>query len=90
MVTVDIRKQGGAAVITIPSAILRLLGLQIGSTLELDVKGNSLIARLSHQTKNKRYSLRELMVGATRENIQALNDQTAWALEGSPTGSELG
>lgn len=89
MVTVCIRKQGGAAVITIPSAILRLLDLEIGATLELDVKNGTLIARPGISTKPKRYTLNELLQGTTPENMRALNNATSWASEGNSQGSEL-
>lgn len=89
MVTVGIRKQGGAAIITIPSAILKLLGLGIGSKLQLDVKGKLLIACAAPEIKQKRYSLRELLTGTTKENIQELHNETVWAREGYAAGSEL-
>ena len=90
MVIVDIRKQGGAAIMTIPSAILRLLGLEIGSKLELDVKNNTLIARASLPKVNKRLTLTQLLEGVNVKTIQELNDQTKWAREGMTQGQELG
>ena len=89
MVAVDIRKQGGAAVITIPSAILKRLELEVGTTLELEVQDHSLLARPAIKAKPKRYALAELLKGATEENMKALNAQTDWAREGSPMGREL-
>ncbi|MEI6805565.1 MAG: hypothetical protein WCK49_03550 [Myxococcaceae bacterium] len=89
MVIVDIRKQGGAAVITIPSAILKLLCLEIGSQLELDVKNNYLTARPITKSQPKRYSLKELLKGVTEESILALNNETLWAREGYVRGNEI-
>ena len=89
MVTVCVRKQGGAAVITIPSAILRLLNLEIGAMLELDVKKGTLIARPDTGSKPKRYTLAELLEGATPESIKALNKKTSWARQGNIQGAEL-
>jgi antitoxin ChpS len=89
MVAVDVRKQGGAAIITIPSVILKRLELEIGTTLELEVQEHTLLARPVIKTKPKRYRLAELLQGASEENIKALNAQTDWAREGSPTGREL-
>lgn len=89
MVLVEVRKQGGAAVITIPSAILRLLELGVGMKLELDVKGQSLVAKKALETTRKRYSISELLEGATKENMEALNEQTDWAREGNALGGEL-
>ena len=89
MVSVHIRKQGGAAVITIPSVILKTLDLKVGSALELETKGDCLLAHPVSKKKHKRYSLKELLKGATPENITALNTETSWALEGNPVGKEL-
>lgn len=75
--------------ITIPSAILRLLELGVGMKLELDVKGQSLVAKKALETTRKRYSISELLEGATKENMEALNEQTDWAREGNALGGEL-
>ena len=58
MTTVSIRKQGGAAIVTIPA-------------------------------KLRRYTLKELLRGATPKNMAALNRQTAQAREGKAVGREL-
>lgn len=88
MVAVHIRKQGGAAIITIPSSSLRQLNWEIGTTLELEVQEDVLLA---HPVKviRQRYSLSELLEGASQENIQSLNAETAWAREGISVGREL-
>lgn len=41
------------------------------------------------RVRHKRYTLAELMQGATPESVQALNAETAWALEGGSVGGEL-
>ena len=58
MTTVSIRKQGGAAIVTIPA-------------------------------KPRRYTLKELLRGATPKNIKALSRQTAHARAGKVVGREL-
>lgn len=87
MITVNIRKQGGAAVITIPSDVLRILELDIGSTLELNITSTGFIAKAA--PKRKRYTLAELLEGATPENIKALNKETQWARKGKRVGREI-
>lgn len=42
MLTVTVRKQGGAAVMTIPADVLKMLDLDIGSVLELHICWESL------------------------------------------------
>jgi antitoxin ChpS len=87
-VTSKIRRQGGAAVITLPPTLLKLLHLDVGAQLELNVVDGELIARPVVPTPRKRYSLAELLEGA--EEIAELNAQTAFAREGDPVGRELG
>jgi antitoxin ChpS len=87
MITVNIRKQGGAAVITIPSDVLRILELDIGSILELSITSTGFIANAT--PKRKRYTLAELLEGATEENIKALNKETRWARKGKHVGREI-
>ncbi|MDR9751655.1 PbsX family transcriptional regulator [Pseudomonas sp. SZMC_28357] len=87
-VTSKIRRQGGAAIITLPPTLLKLLHLEVGAQLELDVVDGQLIARPVVPSTRKRYSLAELLEGA--EEIEALNAETAWAREGDPVGRELG
>lgn len=87
-VTSKIRRQGGAAVITLPPALLRLLHLEVGGQLELNVVDGELIARPVVPPARQRYSLAELLDGA--EQMAELNAQTATGREGGPVGRELG
>lgn len=89
MITVKIRTQGGAAVITIPSDVLKILNVKVGATLELDVANGAFTARPAHAAIHKRYTLAELLRGVTAEDMAALNADTAWAREGDPVGREL-
>jgi antitoxin ChpS len=87
-VTSKIRRQGGAAVMTIPPTLLKLLHLEVGSQLELNVVDGELIARPVVQPARKRYTLAQLLEGS--DAIAELNAETAWAREGDPVGRELG
>lgn len=89
MITVHIRKQGGAAIITIPADVLKILNVDVGAKLELDVDSSGFTARPAHKTARKRYSLKELLHGTTQENMKALNKKTRWAREGKSVGREL-
>jgi antitoxin ChpS len=88
MITLNVRKQGGAAVITLPSDVLRLLNIEVGDTLALDMSGNNLIL---HPLKEpvKRYSLTELLEGVTTQDIKELKKKTKWFREGKPKGREM-
>ncbi|MDB5999287.1 MAG: SpoVT/AbrB protein [Rhizobacter sp.] len=81
-----IRRQRGALVMTIPSALRKLLHVEAGAKLELDVVDGKLIAQPVVRAR-KRYSLAELLEGS--DAVTALNAQTAWAREGQPVRHEL-
>ncbi|KAI2670659.1 PbsX family transcriptional regulator [Pseudomonas sp. TNT3] len=87
-VTSKIRRQGGAAVITLPPTLLKLLHLEVGAQLELNVVDGELIARPVTPTPRKRFSLAELLEGS--EEMSELTALTASAREGDPVGRELG
>ena len=87
MTTVNVRKQGGAAVVTIPANMLKMLNIDVGSTLELNVSEGVLMARPA--ANKRRYSLSELLQGVTPKRMAELNAETAWAREGDAIGNEI-
>jgi antitoxin component of MazEF toxin-antitoxin module len=78
MSTVHIRRQGGAAIVTI-----------IGTPLDLKVDNGVLTAQPVAAQSRKRYNLKEILRGATPESMAELQAGTAWAHEGRPIGREL-
>ncbi len=89
MHTVNIRKQGGAAVITLPPDVLRTLHIGVGATLSIEFDEGAVTLRPIINKTRKRYTLTELLQGVTPEVMDALNADTAWAREGKPDGREL-
>jgi antitoxin ChpS len=85
-VTSKIRKQGGAAIMTIPPALLKLMAIDIGAQVTLTVEDGKLIANPVVGAR-KRYSLAELLQGS--EAMQELSAEVAWAREGAPVGREI-
>ena len=85
-VTSKIRRQGGAAVMTIPPALLKLLNVEVGAEVSLSVAKGELVAR-PVKSSRKRYPLSELLKGS--DAIAELNAETAWARQGDPVGREL-
>ena len=85
-VTSKIRRQGGAAVMTIPPTLLRQMEVDIGSEVSLSVAEGELTVRPVRGSR-KRYSLAELLQGS--DEIAALNAETAWAMDGDPVGREI-
>lgn len=87
-VTSKIRRQGGAAVLTIPPALLRMLHADIGTPVELAVADGALTVRPAVAQARRRYTLADLLEGA--DATDGLAADTAWAREGGPVGRELG
>lgn len=89
MKTVSIRKQGGAAIMTIPPDVLKSLHADIGSVLMLNVQDGAFIAKPVSPIVRKRFKLSELLKNVTPQAMQQLNAETEWAREGSPVGQEI-
>lgn len=87
MIKVTIRRQGGAAVMTIPADVLKLLDVEVGSTLELEIADGAITMRPA--PSRKRYRLSELLQGVTPSEMAKINAETAWSCEGEPVGREL-
>ncbi len=86
VVTTKIRRQGGAAVMTIPPALLKMMDLEVGDQMSLAVSNGELVAR-PVAVRKKRYSLSELLEG--QEIMAGLNAQVAGAREGDAVGHEI-
>ena len=85
-ITSKIRKQGGAAVLTIPPALLKMMNLDVGSHVTLSVEQGKLVAQPAVSTR-KRYTLAELLEGSAE--MKRLTADTAWAQDGGPVGREI-
>ena len=88
MLVTKIRKQGGAAVVTLPAEVLRQLGAGVGEDLSIVVSQHTVILRPA-RGERRRYSLEELLAGVTEQDMQILAEDTVWAREGAPGGREL-
>ncbi|HEX5935210.1 MAG TPA: PbsX family transcriptional regulator [Pseudorhizobium sp.] len=86
-ITTKIRRQGGAAVVTIPPAVLQLMQTQVGDQLSLVVTDGVLVARPVQKARS-RYTLSELLKGS--EEMEKLSAETAWTLDGDAVGREIG
>lgn len=89
MLSMPLRRQGGAAIVTIPPSVLKSLDLKIGAELQMDVRDGALVMVPAVPSKRKRYTLAQLLEGATPKVVTALNDDTAWSREGDAVGREL-
>ena len=86
-VTSRIRRQGGAAVVTIPPALLKLMDVDVGAQVALSISDGKLVAQ-PIKSGRRRYTLAELLKGA--DEMKRLNAEVSWAQDGEPVGRELG
>ncbi|PCJ16889.1 MAG: AbrB/MazE/SpoVT family DNA-binding domain-containing protein [SAR86 cluster bacterium] len=84
MSIISIRKSGGANIISIPKAITDTLGLKVGSTLDLSIKGNKIVLT----PVAIKYTLESLLEGSSRENFALDAEGEEW-VDAKPIGKEL-
>ena len=74
MTTVVVRQSGGAEIISIPKAIGKVLGLRVGSELDLSIVDNRLVL----DPIVERTSLEDLLADSPRENFRILDEDLEW------------
>jgi len=89
MTTVNIRKQGGAAIMTIPADVLKALSVGVGETLEVEVADGVMVARPARRGARRRYSVAELLAGVTPSVAREMARASASLHEGPSVGREL-
>ncbi|MBL4867724.1 MAG: AbrB/MazE/SpoVT family DNA-binding domain-containing protein, partial [Pseudomonadales bacterium] len=61
MTAIAVRQSGGANIISIPKAIVKTLGLQVGSKLDLSIENNKIILTPITETR-----LEDLLAGSPK------------------------
>ena len=89
MTAVNIRKQGGAAIITIPADTLQALAVSVGDTLEVEVTDGVLVARPARSSSRRRYSVADLLVGVTPSLARQMIRETSSVHSGPSLGREV-
>jgi antitoxin ChpS len=84
MHTTSLRKVGGSVMLTIPSAVLDLLDLQVGSVVGMDVDGQRLVIQ---PRKKPRYTLDDLLAQCKAKAPITSKDRQ-W-IDVDPVGREL-
>lgn len=82
--TARIRRQGGATVFSIPPALVKMLGVEVGAELSLTVDNGALVA--TPVKPRKRLTLAELLEGAD-EMAELSKGASGWN-SGAPVGNE--
>lgn len=89
MISVNARQQGGAVIMTIPADLVKLLGIEAGDSLKVDLVPGGFIARPASTMVAGHYTVAELTRGLDKQMLKRLNTATAWARDGIPVGREL-
>ena len=84
MTSVAVRQSGGANIISIPKAIVKTLGLHVGSKLELSiVEQNIVLTPIKEEL-----TLEGLLANSPKESFATLEEDRDW-LDMKPTGKEF-
>ncbi|MDG6241814.1 antitoxin [Glaesserella parasuis] len=84
-----LRQQGGAAVLTVPMAILQQMGWQIGHKVNLETRGESVILTPIKRQARGRKTVAELLAGIDSQEVAELNTTVAEFTQSQPTGKEV-
>ena len=83
MTSVAIRQSGGASIVSIPKAIVKTLGLQIGSQLDLSIENGHIILT----PVEDELTLESLLDGSPKECFKITDEDREW-LDMPPIGKE--
>ena len=84
MTIAEIRQSGGANIISIPKAIVKTLGLHVGSKLELSiVEQNIVLTPIEEEL-----TLEELLANSPQETFSLLDEDREW-LDMKSSGEEF-
>lgn len=72
MTQIAVRRSGGANIVSLPTAIVQALGLEVGSKLNLSVENNKIILTPVIE------SLEDLLAGSPRECFKITDEDREW------------
>ena len=84
MSAIAVRQSGGASIISIPKAILKTLGLSVGSKLDLSLVDNKIVLSPVQEEP----SLEELLAASPKQSFAVTEEDREW-LDAKPMGKEL-
>ncbi len=83
MTYLAIRQSGGANIVSIPKAILKALGLHVGSTLDLSIEDSKIILTPVAELQ----TLEDLLKGSPQKKLHLTSEDREW-LEEPSVGEE--
>jgi len=84
MTAIAVRQSGGANIVSIPKAIIKTLGLHVGSKLELSIKDNQIVLTPIEEELN----LEDLLAGSPKECFKITGEDREW-IDAEPSGKEI-
>ena len=84
MTAVAVRRSGGANIVSLPKAIVKTLGLQVGSKLELTIDDNRIVLT----PISEELTLEALLKGSPKECFALTDEDKEW-LNAKPLGKEV-
>ena len=85
MTSISIRQSGGANIVSIPKTIVQMLGLSVGSTLDLTVEDNKIVLT---PIVEEELSLESLLEGSPKECFSITEEDREW-INAKPVGREV-
>jgi antitoxin ChpS len=84
MIAITVRQSGGANIVSIPKAIVKTLGLQVGSKLDMSIKDNKIVLTPIEEE----LSLEALLAGSPKDCFKVTEEDREW-INAKPTGKEV-
>lgn len=84
MTSVSVRQSGGANIISIPKAIVKTLGLTVGSKLDLSIVNNRIVLT----PVQEELTLDALLAGSPKECFALTPEDEEW-VNTTPAGKEI-
>lgn len=83
-----LRQQGGAIVLTVPTAIITKMGWQAGNSLHINMQGDAVVLTPTKRQARGRKTLSELLDGIDPVEIHALNKEVEAITNSAAVGKE--
>lgn len=84
MTAIAVRQSGGANIVSIPKAIIKTLGLHVGSKLDLSIKDNQIVLTPIEEP----LSLEALLAGSPKESFAISKEDRQW-IDAKSRGKEI-
>jgi antitoxin ChpS len=74
MTRLKIQKSGGDNIISIPNAVLKVLGLHTNSTVDLSLENQKIVLTPTKET----FVLEDILAGSPKKNLELREEDTEW------------